>query len=419
MAFEPTFLSHGQLATLDIGFSLTYFVASWSLWRYLEVPNWRNFWWLNLCFGLAFLSKFAAIPLYFAAIVCFFLFKRQQVLSLKRFWLSPILLLFLIFAVYLFQMKSPANDAQISMARESVKIQAQLDQIAADLGTTRAKMLAVQIPAYDFWKGFGMQVFHALFQDMWEKKESFQYLNGNYSRRGWRTYFCWTFILKSTLSSVLLLLMVLFFSGKNLIQKRAATARQISMIGACLFLPPLLLFVACSLGTINIGHRYILPIYPFLAMGIGYLTTGASRKLQRIVLVLLILHIMSALSVWPHHLSYFNELSRTGYHLADSNIDWGQDMLFLKKDVATPSVQETKVWGDCFGVIQPKDFGIDLSPIPTESREQLGSGKHTIYLSMHRFLNKSSVHPNGLYPWLSAYEPTRKVGTSILVYEID
>ena len=419
MAFEPTFLGHGQLATLDLGFSLMYFVASWSLWCYLKNPNWRNYWWINLCFGLAFLSKFAAIPLYFVAILCFILFKKQQVLSLKRFWLSPALLLFLTFAVYLFQMKSPANDAQISMARDSVKIQAQLDKIAGDLGTTRTQMLSVQIPAYDFWKGFGMQVFHAMFQDVWEKKESFQYLNGDYSRRGWRTYFCWTFLLKSTISSILLLVMVLFFWGNSLIKKRAESNHRLSITAACLCLPPLLLFIACSLGTINIGHRYILPIYPFLAMGIGYLTTLVSPKLQRIVLILIVLHIISSLSAWPHHLTYFNELSRRGYHLADSNIDWGQDMLFLKRDLETPRVQETKIWGDCFGVVQPINFGIELNTIPTESREQLGSGKHTIYLSIHRYLNKSSVHPKGLYPWLNAYEPTRKVGSSILVYEID
>jgi hypothetical protein len=45
--------------------------------------------------------------------------------------------------------------------------------------------------------------------------------------------------------------------------------------------------------------------------------------------------IASSLGVYPHSLSYFNELvggPANGHaHLLDSNIDWGQDLLLLKE----------------------------------------------------------------------------------------
>jgi hypothetical protein len=44
---------------------------------------------------------------------------------------------------------------------------------------------------------------------------------------------------------------------------------------------------------------------------------------------------MSSLAVYPHSISYFNEIAsgprNGGKYLLDSNINWGQDLLNLKK----------------------------------------------------------------------------------------
>ena len=418
LAFEPSFLAHGQLATLDIGFAWSYLIAALAIERYVTVPNRRNFWILHLGLGFTFMCKFAALPIFFAAILTILWFRKRQNIRLKPFWWSPLIFSFFVFATYQFQMKPPINDVQISKARDSAQIQAQLDQYAAQMGTTRTALLSTPIPAYDFLKGFGMQVFHAMFQDKWERKENFQYLDGAYERRGWRTYFLRSFLYKSTMANIALFLG--FIASMLLLYRQEwKQGERVSIRAFSMVVPPVLLFIACSLGTINIGHRYILPIYPFIAIGIGYWTTLPQKWIKPAVFVAILLHITSSLAVWPHHLSYFNEWSRGSYHLADSNIDWGQDLLFLKKDweQAQKNGGFTSFSGDCFGVIKPQQLGIDLQPIPA-SKEALGNGRHTIYLSVNRFLNRSSVHPDGLYPWLLALQPVRKVGTSILVYEI-
>ena len=330
------------------------------------------------------------------------------------FWFSPFIFLFFIWAAYLFQIKSPAEDVQISQARESFQLQTQLDKVAANLGMTKREMLAIRIPAYDFWKGFGMQTFHAMFQDVWKKKEDFQFLNGDYSRRGWRSYFAWTFLLKSTISSILLLLLLVCFGAWRSLSRSFSP----NLTAFCLSVPPLVLFIICSLGTINIGHRYILPIYPFLAMGVGFLATQKVKWVRYSVFGLLLAHIASSSAAWPNHLGYFNELSRNGFYLSDSNIDWGQDVLYLQKDLESPTVKASAISGAFFGLTQPSDLGIKLPSIPAQI-DSLKQGPNTIYLSVDHYLTRSSVYPNGPYPWLSSLKPTRRIGSSILVFEIE
>ncbi len=415
LAFEPTFLGQGQLATLDMGFALAFFGAVFTLLRYLSAPSRGNFLCLVLALGLAFLSKFTGLSLFVSTAICLFIFRKKENLHLKRFWLAPLILGLMIWGSYLFQVKSVGEDAQLLNARNSVKVQGQLDEIAATIGMTKARMLSTKIPAYDFWKGLGRQTFHAMFQDKWQNKAGFQFLNGEYSRRGWRTYFGWTFLLKSTIPTVILLLLLAFFAVRDWVAGRRAPGK----LATCLALSPVILFAMISMGTINIGHRYLLPVYPFLAMGVGFLAMYFGKRMKWAVFVLLFAHILSSCAIWPHHLSYFNELSRDRFRLVDSNIDWGQDLLFLQKDLAAAPVRATAVCGEIFSLATPSDFGMPLPPIPIEGLDSLPAGPNTVYLSINHYLNRSITYPEGPFPWLNAIEPARKVGSSILVFEIN
>ncbi|MFG0334682.1 MAG: hypothetical protein ACF8TS_15100, partial [Maioricimonas sp. JB049] len=60
-----------------------------------------------------------------------------------------------------------------------------------------------------------------------------------------------------------------------------------------------------------------------------------SRILQILVCTSLLATTVSSLRVYPHQLAYFNELAggpENGWrHLLGSNLDWGQDFLFLAR----------------------------------------------------------------------------------------
>jgi hypothetical protein len=77
--------------------------------------------------------------------------------------------------------------------------------------------------------------------------------------------------------------------------------------------------------------------------------------------------VVSSLSVYPHSLSYFNELvggPKNGHqHLVNSNIDWGQDLLYLKAWVDEhPEARPLAV--AYFGTCDPRVAGIDCVHMP-------------------------------------------------------
>ena len=100
-----------------------------------------------------------------------------------------------------------------------------------------------------------------------------------------------------------------------------------------------------------------------LAGPTGKRPTG-QRIFAGLVIASLAWSIVSSLSVYPHSLSYFNELvgGPTGgpQHLIHSNVDWGQDLLFLKKWIDKhPEAKPLNL--AYFGYFDPKYAGIEYT----------------------------------------------------------
>jgi len=84
--------------------------------------------------------------------------------------------------------------------------------------------------------------------------------------------------------------------------------------------------------------RYVLPIFPFAfvwASQVARAVPSKQWKTAALGAVALAWSVGSSLWVVPHSLSYFNESvggPAGGHaHLIHSNIDWGQDLLYLKR----------------------------------------------------------------------------------------
>jgi hypothetical protein len=76
---------------------------------------------------------------------------------------------------------------------------------------------------------------------------------------------------------------------------------------------------------------------------------------------------VSSLSISPHWLSYFNEPSggplRGHRHLANSNLDWGQDLLYLRAWLtAHPEVEPVGL--AYYGMFHPRAIGINFRDVP-------------------------------------------------------
>ena len=132
-------------------------------------------------------------------------------------------------------------------------------------------------------------------------------------------------------------------------------------------MPVVVLFVMSTLTNINLGFRYVLPIFPYVFIAAGKLApwaSGLANRGPRIaattwIVISLAMTAAATASIHPHYLAYFNLVSggpeHGADHLIDSNIDWGQDLLNLKKWLDTNAPGE-RVGLAYFGQIHPRIF---------------------------------------------------------------
>jgi hypothetical protein len=183
------------------------------------------------------------------------------------------------------------------------------------------------------------------------------YLGGRYAEHGWWYYYVYAVLVKSPLGTLGLLLL----SVAVCFTRFAPPIRWYDAM--VLLAPPLVIFVVVSMKSGFSHHsRYILPCLPFVFVWLGQFgkwiqftvdscplipspsppqSRGrrepeiAGSLLGVVSAALLAWSIGSSLLVFPHSLAYFNELAggpRNGAnHLLNSNLDWGQDLLFLEK----------------------------------------------------------------------------------------
>jgi hypothetical protein len=91
------------------------------------------------------------------------------------------------------------------------------------------------------------------------------------------------------------------------------------------------------ISDLNIGLRHIFPIYPFLFIAAGVTLARLNPFHPKLIVTTLSLLFLAlateSLSAYPNFIPFFNVAaggSRGGFHyLADSNLDWGQDLPLL------------------------------------------------------------------------------------------
>jgi 4-amino-4-deoxy-L-arabinose transferase-like glycosyltransferase len=195
------------------------------------------------------------------------------------------------------------------------------------------------------------------------------FLLGNYSNTGFRSYFFYAFLLKTPLPALLLILAALVSSLLRCVKKRLAPI--------FLLVPAGLYFLVATTSHLNLGVRHLLPIYPFLYVLAGGLVVELDRwrRTTRIVVLLVSVctvavssrivffpaHGLKWQTVAPHYLAYFNELAGGPANglkeLADSNLDWGQDLKNLKLWLVAHDIKNP-IYLCYFGLADPRYYQI-------------------------------------------------------------
>jgi hypothetical protein len=248
------------------------------------------------------------------------------------------------------------------------------------------------------------------------------FLNGEIGTDGWWYYFPEAILLKSTPS----LLVLVGAIGACLLVRRL----PLSLNGLFLIIPLLYFLLITCWKAMNLGHRYVAPIYPllFVIAGLsGRALDGINWKSGALV-VLLLGHTMSSLAAYPRYLSYFNSLrggpDQGWKYLLDSNIDWGQDLSRLKDWMIEKKVPRVHL--AYFGTGDPKAYGIPfeklqcLDWLPTPVFSEPGSGEYVAVSVM--LLQGVGVQGRELADYLRRirqdWAPVGRAGDSILVYRV-
>ncbi len=404
--FSPTFLAHGRLVTTDVGAAAGLFVGTIGFLRFLKNPTWRNVALAGLAMGFAFLTKFSTIMLIPIALILsvawtladanpgrpgFFRFRTRPggsfVAAFRApHWLSSLwrclkqtacifaLSSLVVYAVYLHHiLKYPAvrqqKDAEFTLNLYEVG------------GLSKQTVLwATGQPVLRPWAEYLLGLVCTLQRSA--KGNSLFFL-GKIYENGSRLYFPFVYLVKEPLALHLLTILAVaaalygaFFCVRRPVVQRERRLERLRELLQAHFTEFALLAViaiywwAAIRSNLNIGVRHVLPSFPFIFILVAnqiarlrqrLLAPSAGRRRAAIWSFRLILgallswHAVSVLRVHPSYIAYFNEMAGGpdgGWrYVADSNVDWGQDLKRLSQFVDQRGISQIHL--DYFGAADP------------------------------------------------------------------
>jgi hypothetical protein len=364
--FEPNLLAHGSLVTTDMGMTLFLLATVYSFYRYLKSPSAARLLLTGLCAGLALASKHSAVLL--APILLLLalaeivrhdpgskLARGGRLRCALRFALSLAVVSALAIGIlwsfygFHFQMR-PQGQAMIPAFDQFLLY---MEHPREEQALTTLAHFHLLPEAYLF----------GLADVVIAPQHHLSYLFGKVYLRGRWFYFPVAFLIKSTIGFLLLLLLL----PVAIAMQHTARQRELLFLG----IPAAVYFFAAVRSDFNIGIRHILPIYPFLLILAAYVAwnLGRSRKVRfYAVSALLFFHVVSSVRAFPDYLPYSNELwggpANTYKFMADSNLDWGQQLKVVKKYLDERGIRDC--WFDYYGraTADPEYYQIPCKALP-------------------------------------------------------
>lgn len=392
-AFSPSLVAHFSLgATNDGALTLLFFAAVFQLWRWSRNPAWHNTILMGLASGGLLICKATSLP-FFAIALAFMLVLKQGSIAWRptewNWWHSAgvlVIAFLIIWGAYHFHVSTltvSANNVQMDVA-----IPNRPDSVERDL--SHGFKFRVPLPVFEFVQALIFQLGHA-------KIGHSAFLLGRSYHGGSPLYFPVAVALKWPT-----IVIGLFLTALALLAARR-TSRPAGVVLWTLF--PLLYLVLVEFSKLNLGERYIMPVYPFALLLCGSLWhfTRGRRAVLAVLLTCLAANAADVLRYAPDYLSYFNVFvspSKSYKLLSDSNVDWGEGLIALRRyQQEHPSETIHLAY---FGSVAPAVYGIRAIPLMPGERT---SG--TVIVSA-TYLSGQTLPDPTAYQWLLQY-PTKTI----------
>jgi hypothetical protein len=466
--FSPYILGHAALITPDAHAAAMGVAAVYVYWLWLRQPNWSHAAIAGIVLGLAELTKFTLLAFYPLFLGMWLVYRATQSNAMRpTTWLHEFGMLCVLFVIsigvvnlgYNFEGSFQRLDEYQfhTMALSGTKL---LDEILPEGGNrfdgTWLGLIPVPLPQH-YVQGVDVQMFDF-------EKGGKSYLRGEWADHGWWYYYLYALAMKMPLGTWCLI-------GMAVVATIFAREYSASWRDEMVVLAPLIvvLFFVSSQTGFSAHSRYVIPALPFLFVWASKVAKVFDlRPLTRIrlaaagmVLASLVWMMISSLAIYPHSLSYFNELaailptpsknlyrksinekvgtpsilSRVEYmltagsrngprHLLGSNVDWSQDIFHLADWLSRhPDVKLDGL--DCFGSCPTELAGIPVTPVPPTLGEyandierdqpvdQNGPKPGWYALSANRVFDHRHQ-----YHYFQRFQPVAMVGYSIYIYNI-
>lgn len=475
-AFSPAILAHGKYVTTDVAAAFGFFTAIFYFLRYLESPSRKNLILSGVFFGIAQSLKFSLVLLvpFFIGILILWALSRGAEQTRKEIFLSArrlfgkVILIFaigyivIVWPLYQFHVwnypaspfvalgvggAAPNNQAQRneilttqscgSFEKQTLPV-SQLRDTACALKPFKLRPLAnliVWMSDKPLLRPYAQYALGVLMVGTRTVGGNTTYFLGEVSRSAWRYYFPIVYLIKEPLAmhvlsfiallTILAAALKLKFSFKQ--ERRVATILWLKkyFVQITVFLFVIFYFGVSIAGNLNIGIRHIIPTFPFIFLLTSDIITRRLEKYSIVIGVLVVWYVISALAQYPYFISYFNNLaggSANGYkYVADSNLDWGQDLKRLTLFVERNHI--SKIHLNYFGGGSP-EYYLGDKYMSWWSAKGPEPGWHAVSAT---FLDEAFGQPIGnysrteqdSYPWLRGRTPIAVIGHSIFVFKIE
>lgn len=396
---SPTVLAHSHLATTDVGGMAGVVLVMYLLRRACSRPGIAHVLLVALAWGAALLVKFTAVlllPVVVAVVaVCRWNDRKRALRDLLLIAVGALLVV------------------NLGMGFQGSFRTLERYNLDSAFGRSLQRVLPGWTPVplpREYVVGFDAQK-----RDT-ESGEFGSYLNGRWSEGGWWYYDLVALAVKTPLPFLPMLL------GAARLLRSCRLPRDELLL---LLAPPAVLVVAMTgFNRLNIGIRYLLPLFPFLFILLGALwTRWSGRGSQIAAAVVVAWYAAAALATAPAHLSFFNLAvggPRNGHRLLlDSNLDWGQDLYRLRPALEQAGY-EGKIGLLYFGHVDPALYGIEYELIPA------GPVEGVLAVSVNYLMGAGyvvtapdeslRVVPPGHLDWLRDHEPVARAG-SIWIFD--
>jgi dolichyl-phosphate-mannose-protein mannosyltransferase len=464
--FSPTFLAHGPLVTSDMAAALFFTAAAGAIWVALHRMTPMTVLGAAAVLGGAFLSKLSA-PILIPVAVVMTLVRlidgrpltvrvrgRSLELTNRAHQVAIIISAAVIVGLVTWTLIwASFGFRYAAFAAATTGKDAFLGQISTQPGATAwalsaARRLHLLPEAYLYGSALTVQF----------AAERAAFLNGEFSTTGWWWYFPYAFAVKTTIPGMIVGLLALAALLHRWRHADAGDTRRQRAAARLYAGTPLLALVAvygifALTSSLNIGHRHLLPIYPAFMILSGAAAfwvqplfertrttepqnpqarrkhrsgprspqsavrgrVSGSRSAGRGPLALagiatvavLAWHVAESIAIRPDYLAYFNQLAggpSKGYrHLADSSLDWGQDLPALKQWLDREGLQRAgagNVYLSYFGTARPDYYGIKAIPLagfidrrPPQPPDPLRGGVYCISATVLDVIGPSFYKP--------------------------